>query len=309
MLTNTISFVVPLFNHLQQTQAMWASLNAFLPQGLAHEFILVDDASTDGTRDWLATLRGERLKVHLNASNLGFAGTCNAGAKLADGGLLCFLNNDLILAPGWLEPMLQVLLDSRIKAGVVGNVQRRVDDGALDHVGVQLNAAGQLEHRRQLARDGAAFAKVLAVTGACMLLRKADFLACGSFDEAYRNGAEDMDLCFKLNARGLRSYMVFDSNVAHHVSLSRGPASLNDERNSRLLFHRWRSFLKQELTNVWLGLLASDGPYPEKPENLVDGTLLATPHLACRRIAEAMLLRQEVRWADLMGPLDHEHGA
>lgn len=310
---HSVSVVVPVFNHLAHTQAMLRSLQDSLPEGLDCEIILVDDASTDGTRDWLAGLRSERLKVHLNASNQGFAATCNAGAQLAKGDLLCFLNNDLILAPGWLGPMLQVLLDPRCKAGVVGNVQRRVDDGALDHAGVRLNAAGQLEHIRHLDKtdlgQGAGAAEALAVTGACVVVRRSDFEACGGFEAQYRNGGEDMDLCFKLRARGLRAYVALGSCVAHHVSLSRGPASLNDERNSRLLYRRWRSLLKQELTNVWLGLLASGGPYPEKPENLVDGALLATPHLACRRIAEAMLLLQEVRWADLMGPLDDEHGA
>jgi dTDP-D-glucose 4,6-dehydratase len=48
-----VSFIIPMFNHLAQTQAMSASLLATIPAGLAHEIILTDDFSTDGTSDCL----------------------------------------------------------------------------------------------------------------------------------------------------------------------------------------------------------------------------------------------------------------
>ncbi|CAN7275043.1 glycosyltransferase [Acidovorax sp. LjRoot66] len=307
-----VSVVVPLFNHLLQTQAMLLSLTTSWPDGLEYEIILANDASTDGTRAWLATLEDRRIQVICNPLNQGFARTCNTGAKAARGELLCLLNNDLVLQPGWLEPMLEMLLAPALKAGIVGNVQRRVDDGALDHVGVQLTAAGQLAHMRDLNDGGpdcgmAPPVRSLAVTGACVVLRRADFWACGGFDERYRNGAEDIDLCMKLRARGQRAYVARSSCVGHHVSLSRGPASLNDERNSRLLFHRWRAEFKRELADVWRALLEHNGPYPEPPTSLVDRDLLETPHLASMRIAEALLVRQELRWAALLGPLEAEH--
>jgi len=291
---------------------MLRSLTTSWPEGLEYEVILVDDASTDGTRAWLATLDSPRVKVICNASNRGFAMTCNVGAKAARGSLLCLLNNDLVLQPGWLEPMLRVLQSPELRVGIVGNVQRRVDDGALDHVGVHLTAEGQLAHVREFSdnrSDGRAICSLrsFAVTGACVLLRSADFWECGGFDERYRNGAEDIDLCLKMRARGQRAYVALSSCVGHHVSLSRGPASLNDERNSRLLFHHWRAEFKRELADVWRALLEHNGPYPEPPTSLVDRDLLETPHLASMRIAEALLVRQELRWAALLGPLEAEH--
>jgi GT2 family glycosyltransferase len=303
----SVSFIVPLFNHLPQTQQMVDSLLAHMPAGLDHEIILTDDASTDGTPGWLATLSHPQIKTLQSKANRGYAANNNAAARRARGDVLALLNNDLLLQPGWLPPMLELLHSPQAKVGVVGNVQRRVSDGAIDHAGVALNASGQLVH----ISDGSVLAAGrsvrqatrLAVTGACMLLRAADFWACGGLDEQYRNGAEDVDLCFKLRQRGLRACVAVDSCVRHHVSLSRDRTSLDNERNSRLLFRRWRSLLKQELAALWLDLLLRGGPFPESPEALIDTTLLVTPHLASLRMAEALLVRQELRWQELLGNL------
>jgi len=305
-----VSFVVPVFNQLMLTQKLLDSLISSMPAGLPFEVMLSDDASLDDTPSWLAGLSVPSVSVLLSALNTGFAANVNRAVRAAKGDVLVALNNDLVLQQGWLEPLLASFQTSAGRVGVVGNLQRRVDDGSLDHAGVCLNLAGQMEHIRTLCAAGAdspPTRPALAVTGACMLLRRADFVACGGFDERFRNGGEDMDLCFKLRQRGLRAVVATGSCVGHHVSASRGTASLNDERNSRLLFHKWRSLLKQELASQWQPLLAKGGPYPEPPEALVDPTILHTPHLAARRLAEAILVRQEKRWAELLDPMPPEH--
>ena len=149
------SFIIPLYNCLPLTQAMLASLQSTLPTGLAHEIILVDDGSTDGTRAWLATLAAP-CRALLNDRNLGFAATCNRGASVASGEFLFFLNNDLELLPNWLEPMLATF-GRRPRAGIVGNVQLNFTTGAIDHTGVFFNHKGKPEHatRRGFASERA----------------------------------------------------------------------------------------------------------------------------------------------------------
>lgn len=301
----SISFIVPLFNHLDETQQMVDSLLAHMPTGLDYEIILTDDASTDATPQWLDTVSHPQIKALRSEVNRGYAANNNTAARQARGEVLALLNNDLLLQAGWLPPMLDLLLLPQAKVGVVGNVQCRINDGAIDHAGVALNTQGQLVHMTDASDlvpgGNARQAARLAVTGACMLLRAADYWACGGLDEQYRNGAEDMDLCFKLRKLGLRACVAADSCVGHHVSLSRGRTSLDSERNSRRLFDRWRTLLKQELAALWLPLFQRGGPYPEAPEGLIDATLLAFPHLASLRMAEALLVRQEQRWQDLLG--------
>jgi GT2 family glycosyltransferase len=120
-----VSFVVPLYNHLEQTQAMLESLQASLPANLDYEIILVDDASTDGTREWLQQLNVPRVHTILNPLNGGYARANNTGVALARGEILGLLNNDLLFEPGWLEPMLDILGLPALNAGLVGNVQVR----------------------------------------------------------------------------------------------------------------------------------------------------------------------------------------
>lgn len=301
-----VSFVVPLFNHLAQTQEMLSSLLASLPQGLDYEVILADDGSSDGTRAWLAQLREPRVRVLLNERNLGYARTNNVAVASARGEVLALVNNDLVFAPGWLEPMLEGLQDPRLRAAVVGNVQYRVADGALDHTGVELNASGQLMHVQTLPTADERFVPVLAVTGACMVLRRATFVAVGGFDEAYCNGGEDVDLCLRLRERGGRIYVATQSRIGHHVSLSRGKVTARDEANSRRLFRRWRSVLRQELSARWAERLQAD-PLSWRElgdeEGMTPSLLRLPPPAAAQEIAERLLRRQEARW-EAMGIME-----
>ena len=234
-----VSFIIPLYNCLALTQECLRTLQATLPAGLMHEIIFVDDGSTDGTRDWLGTLAAP-CRVVLNERNLGFAVTCNRGAAVAQGECLFFLNSDLVLLPGWFQPMLA--LAKRQDAGLVGNVQLNAASGAVDHTGLWFNRKGKPEHSTRLSFLARLTGKreVPALTGACFSVRKSVWLQLGGFDEGFINGSEDVDLCFKARAAGLHNYVATRSVVRHHVSQSPGRKK-RDEENSRRLLTNWRS--------------------------------------------------------------------
>jgi len=237
-----VSVITPLFNCLDVTRAMIESLRASMPRGVTYEIVLVDDGSTDGTRSWLSTL-GEPFRVIVNDRNLGFGAATNAGASAARGRVLALLNNDLILRPGWLQPMLAVLNSLGPRAGLVGNIQVNASTLGIDHAGIYFNRKCKPEHDR---RDPGIIVPLLfpireafAVTGACVVVRRDTWNRLGGFDDAYVNGCEDMDLCLRAREAGLVNAVALRSRVLHHVSASPG-RKLRDEENTRRFILRWR---------------------------------------------------------------------
>ncbi len=254
-----LSFIIPLYNCLPLTQAMLASLRATLPAGLDHEIIFVDDGSTDGTRAWLATLTNPPFRVLLNERNLGYAVGNNRAAAVARGELLALLNNDLVLTPGWLEPMLAAHAALGTRAGLVGNIQLDAKSGAVDHAGLVINSTGKPVHLRAGPPPWSApVLPVPAVTGACLLVARDLWTQLGGFDEAYVNGGEDIDLGFRVRALGRINAVARRSVIRHHVSSSPGRKA-RDEQNSHRLAVRWhREFLaaadygRREWCRQWL---------------------------------------------------------
>jgi O-antigen biosynthesis protein len=238
------SFIIPLYNCLPLTQAMLASLQATLPAGMEHEIILIDDGSTDGTREWLRTFADKRpFRLLLNERNLGYATTNNRAAEIARGEYLVLLNNDLILTPRWLEPMLST--HSSLRApGIIGNVQRAVGTGKIDHTGFFVNSLGKMQQDVEWPTFFRRIKKVPAVTAACLLISRKLWHDLDGFDSQYRNGCEDIDLCFKALCRGLTNAVSLQSIVFHHISSAPGRRR-HDEENTQKLTLRWRSLLSR----------------------------------------------------------------
>ena len=248
-----VSFIIPLFNRLDLTREMLATLPPSLPVGLAYEILFVDDGSTDGTREWLATLPLP-VRVILNESNAGYAAANNRGAAFAQGDLLVFLNNDLRFAPGWLEPMLHAHQVLGPKAGIIGNIQRRIANHEVDHVGISFDIQGKPAHDRTppTPRERCRFVLRLspAVTGACILLSSGLWRELGGFDESYVNGCEDVDLCLRALRLGRHNGVALKSEILHHVSASPG-RKLRDEANTCRLLLRWRPEIVRIAATVW----------------------------------------------------------
>jgi len=210
-----------------------------MPAGLTHEIILIDDGSSDGTRDFLRDLPPPCV-VLLNVRNLGYAASNNRAARVAQGEFLVLLNNDLILQPGWLEPMLAAFV-RHPRAGVVGNIQLDAESGEVDHAGVVFRDGGYPVHHREalaIAQARGEYAEFPGVTAACCAVRREWFLRTGGFDENYRNGFEDNDLCLRAREDGFINLVSTTSVVRHHISRSPGRASC-EYRNAQRFLARW----------------------------------------------------------------------
>ncbi len=128
--TPLVSVIVPVYNHVRFTAAC---LNSILRElsTIPCEVIVVDDGSTDGTAEYLASCSG--LTVVTHAKNQGFVRSVNDGAAVARGRFLHFLNNDTLVTPGWMAALLRTF-DSRDSVGAVGS-QLRAPDGMISEAG------------------------------------------------------------------------------------------------------------------------------------------------------------------------------
>ncbi len=234
-----VSVITPLFNRLELTRACAESLHRTLA-GWEYEWILIDDGSTDGTRDFLRGLPDDgRTRVVLNEHPRGYAANNNVGARLARAPLLCLLNNDTLLLPGWLEPMARL---ARLLPDVacVGNVQREPIGGLIDHAGIYFDRDRFPQHaaRGESLAPREDYLRWPAVTAACCVVRKKVFLDQGGFDEEYRNGGEDVDFCLRTATHGYRHFVANRSVIYHHVNASPGRMR-HEDANQRRFRERW----------------------------------------------------------------------
>jgi GT2 family glycosyltransferase len=241
-----VSIVIPAFNKWAYTAKCLAAL-AENTRDVAHEVIVIDNASSDQTAQALARMPG--LRLHRNAENLGFARASNQGAAMARGTYLLFLNNDTEPTPGWLAPMVAEL--QRDPAVAIVGSKLLYPDGTIQHGGVIFSYAGPEPitplhlHCRQPAAASAERLELRAVTAACLLIRPEVFRDAGGFDEAFVNGGEDVDLCLKVWSSGRKIVYTPHSVVVHHESISDGRfrfAAANADRLNRLWIDRFDAF-------------------------------------------------------------------
>ena len=234
-ITRTVSIIIPAFNQAALTRKCLGALLTDLHEDA--EIIVIDNGSTDWSPEYLASL-GSKIRVTSNSTNLGFARACNQGAAIATGRYLVFLNNDTVPQPGWLDALIAPALEG--KAEIVG-ARLLYPDGTIQHAGVVFDEQGPLHCFKRTPADTFEANQprhLQAVTAACMLLTAKLFQELGGFDEGYKNGFEDIDLCLNAVQHGYRVFYQPESILIHHEESSPG-RKLHDEENYERFLRRW----------------------------------------------------------------------
>ena len=240
-----LSIIIPVFNQLSFTRQCLNGLFATLPAAISCEIIVVDNGSADGTGEYLSSL-SDRLMVLSNHENRGFAIACNQGARSSCGELVLFLNNDTVPRPGWLEALIAAI-DSN-EADICG-ARLLYPDGRCQHAGISFDERGLGYHIfGGFPGDVAPVMerrRMQAVTGACLLVRKALFKELNGFDEGFRNGFEDVDLCLRAGEKGAQILYVPESVVIHYAEQSNGRKDY-DVPNMQRFFAHWHGKVRQD---------------------------------------------------------------
>lgn len=225
-----ISIIIPTRNRRLLLQSCLDSLFAHTDYPCL-EILVIDNGSDDpATRRYLRQLaQRPSCRVLTDPRPFNFAALNNAAVAQARGEFVLLLNNDTeVLHPDWLKKMLAWVL--RPGVGAVG-ARLLYPDATLQHGGVVLGIMGGVGHdgRGQpaaAAGPGGRYRvtrRVGAVTGACLLVSRAHYLAVGGMDaEAFPVALNDVDFCLRLQARGLAVIWTPQAELLHRESKTRG---------------------------------------------------------------------------------------
>jgi GT2 family glycosyltransferase len=260
-----LSVVIPNWNGLRLN--LLPTCLAALRQQTYRDFeiIVVDDCSTDGSREFLAREYPD-ARVVANEKNLGFAPSVNAGIRAARGDVVVLLNNDTEADPRWLEEIARAL-DENPRAGIVACKLRLFDQR--DH----LHSAGDFYrldgipgNRGVWEEDRGQHDDARGLFGACAgaaAYRKAMLDAIGGFDEALGSYCEDVDLNWRARLAGYPVAYAPRAMVYHRLSATGGGAlaSFFVGRNfiwvlaknypGALWKKHWRKIVRAQLRIAW----------------------------------------------------------
>ncbi|HJO37142.1 MAG: glycosyltransferase family 2 protein [Vicinamibacterales bacterium] len=246
-----VAIVIVSFNAREDLLRCLCSLHAH-PPSRPHEIVVVDNASSDGSvesvrRDWPAA------RVVALTANVGFARGCNLGFADTDAPLVLLLNSDVVVREGALDHLIEALLSDETCAAAG---PRLVDAAGIIELswGRMIGPFTELRQKslQLLRRLGIPpVAALIArrtrqvrfpdwVSGACLLVRRADAEHVGLLDERFFMYLEDVDFCAALRARGRRILFTPAAEVQHARgrSASAAPdATARAYRQSQLAFY------------------------------------------------------------------------
>jgi hypothetical protein len=266
-----LAIIIVSFNARADLERCLESLHT-PPPAASHEIMVVDNASSDGSGN--AARLWPDVRVIETGANLGFARASNAGIRASTGANLLLLNSDTIVPPGAIDRLLDELA-SHTDVAVVGPRLVDAEGRAELSFGRMISPLNELRQRRlvrgQERRDPRISALVDQMTrraqtpdwvsGACLLVRRADAEAVGLLDERYRMYTEDVDFCAAIRARGRRIRFTPAVEIVHlrGRSAAAAPASTREAyRQSRLAFYEKHHPFWAPLLRLYLQLRRAD---------------------------------------------------
>lgn len=182
------------------------------------------------------------LEVLISRENLGFAGGNNLAIRQAKGQYILLINNDTLVPPDFLEPMVRVMEEHK-EIGIVSpkiyyadapnTLQYAGIDGIHRFTGRGLSPAKQKRDDGSFDRSGPTY----FAHGACMLVRSEVFQKVGLLSEDYFLYYEELDFCEAVRAAGWDIFYTADSHILHRESSSIGKT--NPLKTYYMFRNRW----------------------------------------------------------------------
>jgi len=212
----SVSIIIVSYNAAADLERCLASLHA-APPATPHEVVVVDNGSADAS---VATAgQWSDVRVVEVGSNVGFARANNIGMRETRGDMILLLNSDTIVSAGAIDRLVGEL-NRNPDVAIVG--PRLVDGAGRAELsfGRMIGPLNELRQKR-LAQRGEVDALTRRrqypdwVSGACLLVRRADAEAVGGLDERFFMYTEDVDFCAAVRRRGRRVLFAPEVEIVH----------------------------------------------------------------------------------------------
>jgi GT2 family glycosyltransferase/glycosyltransferase involved in cell wall biosynthesis len=242
-----VDVVIPSFRDAEHVATLVRSIAKTTRKGTARVIVADDDSGAEHVAA-LRAIDGIDVLVQ-SAQNSGFAANANRGIAVSDAERdVVVLNSDVEALPSWLECLQYGAYGHEGGAGIVGG-QLQYPDGRIQFGGTVRNRDQPqwFDHRYRFKPHGwgpaDAPSPALAVTGACMYVRREVIEHIGAFDERYAMAYEDVDWCLRAWQAGFRVLYFPSAQLIHHESVTRGEVQGERELGSqRLFWERWADF-------------------------------------------------------------------
>ncbi|HRY22552.1 MAG TPA: glycosyltransferase [Candidatus Dojkabacteria bacterium] len=247
-----VSIVIPTKDKVEYLRRAVESIREHTEYGNYEIVVVNNNSEEEETLGYFKEIEGrEGVRVLDFNEPFHFGRLYNWASRQIDGEYMLMLNNDIkVLSDGWLESMLEW-----VQLSEVGSVGARLyyEDGRIQHAGVIVGAGGAAAHSHRLM-DGDSFGyngavvnvrNYLALTGACLLVKRKTFIDMGGFDEQFDPAYQDVDLGIRLYERGLYNVYTPYAELIHYESVSRfeDKGLERDEVNAIKLRKKWSKYI------------------------------------------------------------------
>ena len=210
--------------------------------------LIVDDYCQPESRKALATLEDEQVKVIYRESNGGFAKAVNTGLQAADAGAdVVLVNSDIVAHPNWLEGLQYGAYEFGTDVGIVGP-KLLYPDGRIQSAGSYRNTESPqwFDHYYRFQDSNYGPANIphycLAVTGACMYIKREFLNYVGILDDKFQFAFEDVDWCLRGWEAGYRSLYFPMATLTHVESATRSKNKTISEKEKQSVKYFWEKW-------------------------------------------------------------------
>ena len=255
-----IDIIIPTKDRVDLLQACVNSLykKTVLPADVHFRIIIADNGSVqENTISYFNSLKEKETIIVDCCGPFNYSSINNKAASAGNGDIILFLNNDIeIIESEWLVAMLEQAQQPEV--GAVG-AKLLYPDGTIQHAGVLIGINGIAGHSHQFFPEYTddhlagghidsllSIRECMAVTAACLMVRRSVFEEIGGFDENFVVGFGDTDLCLRMYVKGYKIIWTPYARLIHHESASRGKSSLETHMaDTTLMRLKWDEIIKK----------------------------------------------------------------